>query len=223
MLLSTNSTTGAITGEFDRAITTDGEPDSAGEDCTTGIALSSVEFLEVPGVIYLADLSQSTFTPGGPGSWTSPFTLFTLSGQSLGFSAGTTGLSVAPGSSHLAIVTGEFGGNTFGIVQLQPASGTGGAAPTVVDWVVGAMRNTPDGNPFSAGFDPHTIAAYTSSNTGKAIGLYSDWFPGTPKYIGVIDMAAALAATRAASPNNHQIAASVNLITSGIVSYVAVP
>jgi hypothetical protein len=121
------------------------------------------------------------------------------------------------------IATSEFGGNTFGIVQLQPAVGTGGAAPTVVDWVAGAMPNTPDGNPFSAGFDPHTITAYTSPNTGKAIGLYSDWFPGTPKYIGVIDMAAALAATRAAPPNNHQIAASVNLLTSGIVSYVAVP
>jgi hypothetical protein len=37
------------------------------------------------------------------------------------------------------------------------------------------------------------------------------------------NMAAALAATRAASPNNHQVASSVNLITSGIVRYVAVP
>ena len=120
-------------------------------------------------------------------------------------------------------MTGEFGGKTFAILQLQPSSGTGGAAPTVVDWVVGAMPNTPDGAGFSAGFDPHTVTAYTSPNTGKAIGLYSDWAPGTPKYIGVIDMAAALAATRAASPNNHQIASSVNLITSGIVSYVAVP
>jgi hypothetical protein len=121
------------------------------------------------------------------------------------------------------IATSEFGGNNVGILQLQSASGTSGAAPTVVDWVVGTMPNTPDGNAFSAGFDPHTITAYSSPNTGKAIGLYSDWFPGTPKYIGVIDMAAALAATRAASPNNHQIASTVNLITSGIVSYVAVP
>jgi hypothetical protein len=220
-LLSTNSTTGAVTGEFDRAITTGGEPDSAAEDCSTGIALSSVEFTSS---VYLADLSQSTLTPGSPaGSWTSPFTLFTFTGQSLSFSAGTSGITVAPGGSHLAIVTGEFGGNTFGIMQLQPASGTGGAAPTVVDWVVGVMPNTPDGIAFSAGFDPHTVTAYTSPNTGKAIALYSDWFPGTPKFIGVIDMAAALAAPRAASPNNHQIASTVNLITSGIVSYVAVP
>ena len=152
-----------------------------------------------------------------------PIYVIHLHRQSLGFAAGTSGITVAPGSSHLAFVTGEFGGNTFGIMQLQPASGTGGAAPTVVDWVVGAMPNTPGGAAFSAGFDPHTMTSYTSPNTGKAIGLYSSWVGGTPRFIGVIDMAAALAATRAASPNDHQIAASVNLITSGIVSYVAVP
>ena len=39
------------------------------------------------------------------------------------------------------------------------------------------MPNTPDGNPFSAGFDPHTITVYTSPNTGRAVGLYSDWLP----------------------------------------------
>lgn len=222
VLLSTNSATGAVTGEFDRSISTGGDPDSAAEDCSTGIALSSVEGTNN---VYLADLSQSIFTPGSPaGSWTSPFTLFNITGQSLGFSAGTSGITVAPGSSHLAIVTGEFGGNTFAILQLQPASGTGGAAPTVVDWVVGQMPNTPDGIGFSAGFDPHTITAYTSPNSGKAIGLYSDWPAGTtPEWVGVIDMAAALAATRAPSPNNHQLDASVNLITSGVVSYVAVP
>jgi hypothetical protein len=96
VLLSTNSATGAVTGEFDRAITTGGDPDSAAEDCSTGIALSSVEFTSN---VYLADLSQSTLTPGSPaGSWTSPSTLFTFTGQSLGFSfAGTAGITVAPG------------------------------------------------------------------------------------------------------------------------------
>ena len=128
VLLSTNSTTGAVTGEFDRAISTGDGPDSAAEDCSTGIARSSVEAINH--FYYLADLSQGTLTPGSPaGSWTSPFTLFTLTGQSLG--GRTSG--IAPGSSHLVIVTSEFGGNTFGILQLLPSSGTGGAAPTVVD------------------------------------------------------------------------------------------
>jgi hypothetical protein len=217
-LLSLNSSTGAVTGEFDRA-TGSGENDSAAEDCSTGIALSSVEFTDF---VYLADLSQATFTSGSPGSWTSPSTLFTFTGTNLSFAAGTSGISAAQGSSHLAIVTGEFGGNTFGIMQLQSASGTGGANPAVVDWVVGAMPNTPDGNGFTAGLDPHTVTAYTSPNTGKAIGLYADWPGGVPKFIGVIDMAAALAAPRQAGLP-HQIASSVNLITSGIVTYVAVP
>jgi hypothetical protein len=223
-LLTLNSTTGAVTGELDRNIA-NGENDSAAEDCSTGIALSSVEFTFN---VFLADLSQATLTAGSPGSWTSPSTSFVFTGQSLGFSAGTSGISVAQGSSHLAFVTGEFGGNTFGVMQLQSASGTGGAVPTVSDWVVGAMPNVPGagGGAFSAGCDPHTMTAYTSPNTGKAIGLYSDWPSGcssTPKFIGVIDLAAALAAPRAASPNTHQIAPTVNLIATGIVTYVAVP
>ena len=65
VLLSLNSSTGAITGELDRSITTGGEPDSAAEDCSTGVALSSVEFTNN---VYLADLSQATLTPGSPGT-----------------------------------------------------------------------------------------------------------------------------------------------------------
>jgi hypothetical protein len=90
------------------------------------------------------------------------------------------------------------------------------------------MPNVPgaSGGAFSAGCDPHTMTAYTSPNTGNAIGLYSDWPSGcssTPKFIGVIDLAAALAAPRAASPNTHQIASTVDLIATGVVQYVAVP
>ena len=46
---------------------TGGDLDSAAEDCTTGIALASVEFT---GEIFIADLTQATFTPGSPaGTW----------------------------------------------------------------------------------------------------------------------------------------------------------
>jgi hypothetical protein len=47
--------------------------------------------------------------------------------------------------------------------------------------------------------------------------------PRQSRFVGALDMAAALAAPRAAAPNNHQIDSSVNLLTTGIVSYVAVP
>ena len=221
VLLSTNSATGGISGEFDRAISTGGEPDFGSRRLLDGnrAVIGRVHKQCLPG-----GFEPKRFDAGEPrGQLDLAIYAVRYNRTSLPFSAGTSGISVAQGSSHLAIVTGEFGGNTFAVLQLQPASGTGGANPAVVDWVVGVMPNTPDGAGFSAGFDPHTVTAYTSPNTGKAIGLYADWASGTPKFVGVIDMAAALAATRAASPNNHQIAAGVNLITSGIVTYLAVP
>ena len=81
---------------------------SAAEDCSTGIALAAVGSAE----LYLADLSQATFTSGSPaGSWTAPQQF--LSVPEFNFLAyngalyGTEGLAVAPGS-QLAIVTGTF-------------------------------------------------------------------------------------------------------------------
>ena len=219
MLLTTNAS-GAITGELDRGISTGGVPDSAAEDCSTGIALSSVEFTNN---VYAADLTQGAFTSGTPGSWTSPSSLFTLNTAGIpGFSAGISGISVAQGSSHLAIVAGEFGGNTFGVLQLQSASGTGGANPTLPDYAVGVMPPTPSGG-FSAGCDPHTVTAYTSPNTGRAIGLYTSYgttFCQDPNWIGVIDLAAALAAPRTAGTNT--IDPTYDLIANGVVKYVKI-
>lgn len=46
--------------------------DSAAEDCTTGIAMASLEFTSN---VFLTDLSQATFTPGtggAPGTWNAP-------------------------------------------------------------------------------------------------------------------------------------------------------
>jgi hypothetical protein len=217
MLLSTNSS-GAITGELDHTFSSGGEPDSAAEDCSTGIALASVEFTNN---VYAADLSQGTFTPGTPGSWSAPSTLFTLTGVP-GFDAGISGISVAQGSSHLAIVAGEFGGNTFGVLQLQPASGTGDSNPTLTDYTGATMPPTPSGT-FTAGCDPHTLTAYTSPNTGKAIGLYTSYNTVScqdPSWIGMIDLAAALAAPR--TPGTHTIDPSYDLIAHGVVTYIKV-
>jgi len=223
-LLSLNSSTGAIIGEFDRSITTGGAPDSAAEDCSTGIALSSVENT-LGGVVYAADLSQATFATGSPGSWTSPFSLFSLTGTNHDpglLLIDVNGISVAQGASHLAIITEENERNIFGALRLQSAPGSGNSPPTLPDYVSGVMPSTPDGLAFSAGLDPHTVTAYTSPNTGSAIGLYVGWTTqlSMPKWIGVIDLAKALAATRTAG--THMIDPSVNLLTSGIVTYVKV-
>jgi hypothetical protein len=84
--------------------------DSAAEDCLTGIAMASSEFTRN---VFLADLSQATFTPGtggAPGTWNAPNQIQSLS--DVDFGAGITGITVAPGS-HLGLLGEEFGGGGF--------------------------------------------------------------------------------------------------------------
>jgi len=193
------------------------EFDSAAEDCTTGIALASDEFT---GDLYITDLSQSVFTAptgGVPnGTWTAPGQLVNFPEFDF-FSAGTDGISVAAGTTHLGIVSGEFGGNTFGVFQLPATSGTG--TPAFVDYAASAMPATPDGRAFSAGFDPHTITAYTSPNDGRAYGLISDWVTGVPTYVGVIDLQKLLSAPR--TTGTHNVDPTYDLLAHGVIRYVA--
>jgi len=216
--LITLNASGALVAEYNNTTLGGGiDYDSAAEDCTTGIALTSIEFTSNIG---LADLNQLTLTPGTPaGTWVAPHSIFTFAGS---FAAGTTGISVAPGSSHLGIVTGEFGGQSFAVFSLPSTPGTGGTVPTVVDYAyVTSMPNTPDGVAFSSGFDPHTITAYTSPNDGKAYGLIADWARGTPSFVAVIDLDKIMTAPRNAGTHTVNLAA-FNLLTSGAVRYVAV-
>lgn len=197
---------GTVT-ESSKAITV-GEADSAGEDCTTGIALTVGEGT---GQVFLADLKQATFTGT---SWTAPSAVYSLP-EFLNLAAGASAVAVAPGSTHLGVVAGEFGGNSIGIIQLPATSGSG--TPVIVDYVLAVLPATPDGAPFANGFDPHTTTAYTSPNDQKAYGVAASWATGTPSYLAVIDLAAALAAPRTGA---HTISSSVNLLTTGIVRYV---
>jgi len=136
------------------------------------------------------------------------------------FSAGTSGISVAPGSAHLGVVTGEFGGQAFAVLQLPTTPATGGTVPSITDYVyVPSLPNTPDGTSFSAGFDPHTITAYTSPNDGKPYALIADWATGTPTYVAVIDLQALMAAPRLSGSHTINLGA-FNLLTSGAVRYV---
>jgi hypothetical protein len=192
-------------------------PDSAGEDCSTGIALSTNEFT---GYLFLSDLTQATFTPSGtpgtPGTWTAPGQAVEFPEFADTFSAGTSGMAVAPGS-HLAVVAGEFAGDSFGVVQLPATSGSGTPAP--VDYVQAYLPTEPNGCTFEAGLDPHTVTAYTSPNSGKALAVMADGYFTPPGYLAIVDMAGLLAATRTAG--THSVDPSVNLLTSGIVTYVA--
>ena len=196
-----------------------GEFDSAGEDCTTGIALATQEFTYN---LFITDLTQASFVPGAPGTWSAP-------GQSTNFpeftgmGAGTSGIAVAPGS-HLAIVEGEFGSNKIGVVTLPSASGSG--TPAFGDYVSAYLPATPDGSGFSIGYDPHTVTAYVSGNNGHVYGLTADWVTGVPTWIGVVDMQGLLSAPRCGShvPPNcvygpHEVDPTFDLVGAGIVRY----
>jgi hypothetical protein len=185
-----------------------GTLDSAAEDCTTGIALAADEFSDD---IFITDLTQATF---GSNTWTAPGQFINLNDG--GYSAGTSGITSAPGTNHLAVVTGEFGGSAYSALQLPSTSGSG--TPTLVDYAyVGSMPNTPNGVGFSAGFDPHTITAYTSPNTGKSYAVFVDYASGTPNFLGVVDLACVLAQPRTAGTHN------VIGNASSCTRYVALP
>jgi hypothetical protein len=223
-LISTN--TSPYT-EYGMPVSTSGVFDSAAEDCTTGIALATQEG-SFPGSLFITDPTQGVFVGGTPGSWTAP-------GQSTTFveyqlmGANTSGIAVAPGS-HLALVTGEFGSNEIGVNTLPSTSGTG--TPAFGDYVAAYLPNTPDGNPFSLGFDPHTITAYQSPS-GTYYGLTADWVTGVPSFVAVIDLAGLLSAPRCGGIHPpcifgpHEVASDINLLTypsssHPLVRYVAV-
>ena len=167
-----------------------GEFDTAATDCSTGIALAGIEFTNN---IYITDLKQAVLTTGSPNTWTAPQQIIALDTAPYGgFSAGTSGMSVAPGSAHLAVVSGEFGGNVFAVMQLPSTSGTG--TPDILDYAVAAIPAPPGTGGWSFGLDPHTITAYTSPNDGKAYGLFAN--SPAPSFLARVDLQCVLTAAR---------------------------
>jgi len=186
--------------------------DSAGEDCTTGIALATDEGT---GNLFIADLTQATFTPGtdgAPGTWTDPGSALVNFPEFEGLEAGTCGIAVAPGT-HLAIVTGEFGGNLEGVVELPSTSGSG--TPAFPDYVAFTMPSPPTEEGWSQGFDPHTVTAYVSPNSKKAYGVLEN---GDFSYVAIVDLQGLLNAPRTGP---HTV---TSPIPAGLVTFVcAIP
>ncbi len=204
-----------------------GTLDSAGEDCTTGIALATDEYTSS---LVLTDLTQAVYTSGSPGSWTAPLQFVNLPEWDPydASESGTDGIAVATGT-HLGIMTGEFPfppsqANAIMAMELPSTSGTG--TPALQDYAVALMPNDPSGYPFSVGCDPHTVTAYVSPVSGKALGLLTDYGPvtcyanGTPQYVAVVDLQAMLNAPRVAG--THNVDPSYDLVANQIVSFVSV-
>ncbi len=137
---------------------------SAGEDCSTGIALATVEDSH-PSEIYLADLTRAQFTPGSPGTWNAPSRFERLLGSDFP-ATGPNGIAVAQGT-HIGIVIGMNPSFSVTAIKLPAASGDG-TAPRIRDWVTCAI-------PDSTGNGPHTVNAYQSPNTGHAMAVVRDW------------------------------------------------
>jgi hypothetical protein len=166
--------------EFDATFSSGFEDDSSAEDCSTGVALAPGEFTNS---VQLVNLNNITF---GATTYTAPNAVTTLS-TAYSFAAGLSGSAVAQGSGHLAVVTGEFGGNTFAVLQLPSTPSTG--TPALADYAVAPIPgNVACGGSFSAGFDPHTITAYTSPNTGDAYAVFAGYSGSTPICLAVVDM-----------------------------------
>jgi hypothetical protein len=159
--------------------------------------------------VYIADLTQATFTPGSPGTWSAPSQVQTLSESFL--SGGASGIAVAPGT-YTGIVTGALGGDTITAMALPTTSGSG--TPAISDWVTCSI---PGG--FSTGRDPHTVTAYQSPNGGHAIGLVVNEGATT---LAVVDLTMMLnPAIVPRTAGGHACAAGT--LPATVVSTIAVP
>jgi hypothetical protein len=168
--------------QYTSSFTIGGDSDSSAEDCSTGVGLTPQEGTD--------NLVLVNFNAGalvlGAGTYSAPHATETLT-TAYGFSAGLSGSAVAQGSGHLAIVTGEFGGNTFAVLQLPGTPGT--ATPALVDYVVGQIpSNAACGGTFSAGFDPHTVTAYTSPNDGNSYAVFAGYSGSNPTCLAKVNM-----------------------------------
>jgi hypothetical protein len=160
--------------------------------------------------VYVADLTQATFTPGTPaGTWTAPSQVQTLDESFL--SEGANGIAVAQGT-HVGIVSGEFGGDAITAIALPATSGSG--TPAIHDWVTCSI-----GSGFSNGSDPHTVTAYKSPNSGDAIGLLAN---GGANQLADVDLTKMLnSATVPRTEGGHGCASGT--LPSSVVSFIPVP
>jgi uncharacterized repeat protein (TIGR01451 family) len=150
----------------------EGEFDSSGADCSTGIVLASTEFQDQ---LFLADITQAKFTPGSPaGTWSAPSQVQKL--EEAGLHEGANGLAVAQGT-HTGVVAGEFGGSEITAIALPETSGSG--TPALRDYVSCSIGE------WAQGKDPHVVTAYRTPNGGDAIALLGN--EGATK-LAVIDL-----------------------------------
>jgi hypothetical protein len=197
-----------------------GELDSSAEECQTQIALAPAEFTR-PSAVFIADLSQATYTPGTPaGTWSAPSQVQILSESVLPCS-GASGIAVAQGT-HTGVISDEFCSGTSGgfigtasnITAIALPSTSGSGTPAITDWVTCAIPT-----PFAVGFDPHTVTAYQSPATGDAVAVIAN---GNATQVAVVDLTKMLNTTIVPRTVGGHACGSGTL-PSTVVSFVSVP
>ena len=167
---------------------------SAAEDCTTGVALAAGQFSDQ---VLLVDLTQVTFSVPGA-SWTAPSTAFKYQtvAEFSPFGGGDSAIAATSNPTlHLGAIAGSFGGNLIGVFQLPSTSGSSAPTPTLKDWVVATIPNTPtDNKPWGMGQQPYAFTAYTSPSNGRQYIVTQDdvTLDETRTWLAVIDMNALL-------------------------------
>jgi hypothetical protein len=180
--------------------------ESAAEDCSTGIALSTIGPTKQ---LMVVNLNQASFNGT---SWSAP-SQFQIIPEFL-FDNGTSGIAVDSGT-HLGIVTGELTGNAIGAIQLPSAPVSG--VPSVVDWVAAVVPSDPNGVLWRPGSEPHTLTVYRSPTSGRAFGVLRNF---TRTFLAVVDLQALLVAPRMAGNN---VDPAFDLITNNVIRFVAIP
>jgi hypothetical protein len=206
--------------------------DATAVDCSTGIALASVEW---GNQVFLVDLAQASF-PGSGTTWQAgrcatadtklcasnldcpaadcnPFAgTNVVSFPGIGPTATAPyvyfgGIAVTSNNDptkaanlrHLGAVTDEFGGNDLVIFRLPGSSGATAGTPAMQDYVAIKIPGPVGGPAFAGGWDPHTLAVYTSPNAGakQYAVLQNDATQdglGARSYLAVVDMEAIITA-----------------------------
>ena len=202
----------------------DGLPDSAAYDTVTGIAYvtfrspSACRGANTVEDIGLVDLTQASFDSFNNVWSTSAKQIQTLT-EMTNLGNGITGIAVVPGQSF-AIVDDQretsFGNLGFGVLRLPSTSGSG--TPSIPDWVQANMpAKDPSNHPWQMAFMPNGVAAYTSPNTGKAMGILVN---RARTFVALVDIVALLNANRLAG-TQHTVDPTVDLVASKIVQFVS--
>ncbi len=188
-------------------------------DCSTGIALAAIGNGVAANQLYIGDLTQATFTPPSGGSaagiWIAPQQVLDLPVDIIH----ATGpyLSIAPGTSHLGLISAGWNDYPFqvpfGLAAIQLPSTSGSGIPTLVDYAT---------SDWPSGFPPGPVTTYTSPNDGRIYGITANQLLGFLIYvptppIAVVDLQLLLDAPR--TPGTHIVDPTYDLVAHGVIRF----